>query len=397
MGCLKGLQVGFWHSAYRSEAGLRAKELLRWRRVSYSSESLSQLPQGFNPPPPVPQRRVVITGLGLVTPLGTGVEASWQKLIAGGCGIRAISANDLKLSGVEDDAREKILQQLTSRVGATVKEGQKEGEFDSAMWRPGRQVVPPFVSYALCSAAEALADARWRPESDSERERTGVAIGGGIGCISEIVDAAGLLLSKGPNHAAVTACASGAHALGDAARMIRHSDADVMVAGGAEASVDALSIAGFCRCMHVTWLLLQVHASHVRAHTSRLRSRAARPFVHLCVYPLVRLSIQASDSLFVRLTACSSICLSVCLFVSSTQLSLSCLVVSSSIPLFLRPFIPSRHSFLRPLVYFVPLLVPTICFVRSICFVQLVRFFSACPPLLEQHSPPPRGPQSLKS
>ncbi|CAM6028245.1 unnamed protein product [Sphagnum balticum] len=232
---------------------------------AYSSSSSGG---GFRPPPVQPQRRVVVTGLGLVTPLGTGVQTSWDQLLAGKTGVRALTVQDLKLT---DD---KLLQMLPSQVAAPVLHGTSPGAFDDSQWK--NLVAPHFITYALCAAEEALTDANWHPQEPSGLEHTGVAIGGGIGCISDMLEAAQLVTEqrlrrlspffiprilinmaaghvsirygfKGPNHAAVTACASGAHSVGDAARMIRFGDADVMVAGGTEASIDTLSIAGFCR------------------------------------------------------------------------------------------------------------------------------------------------------
>ncbi|KAH9624920.1 hypothetical protein KSS87_004196 [Heliosperma pusillum] len=199
--------------------------------------------------PPSLRRRVVVTGLGMVTPLGCGVDTTWKRLIDGECGVRGITANDLKLDGFDVETR--------------------SHEHKS---------VSRFIGYALCAADEALKDANWAPTERDQKERTiqGVSIGGGIGSMSDIVDAAQLICEKrlrrlspyfvprilinmasghvsmkyglqGPNHAAVTACATGAHSIGDAARMILFGDADVMVAGGTEASIDALSLAGFCR------------------------------------------------------------------------------------------------------------------------------------------------------
>ncbi|KAL2642845.1 hypothetical protein R1flu_010432 [Riccia fluitans] len=231
----------------------------------------------FEPPPLLPQRRVVATGLGLVTPLASGVEANWDLLLKQHSGIRALQPKDLQLNGVPDDAIRRILEQLPSRVVATVPYGKEKSEFDSEKWlRQEASRISPFISYALCAAEEALSDAGWKPEDQEDCERTGVAIGGGIGCISEILGASKVVKEekvrklspffiprilinmaaghvsiahglKGPNHAAVTACASGAHSVGDAFRMIRFGDADVMVAGGSESSIDALSMAGFCR------------------------------------------------------------------------------------------------------------------------------------------------------
>jgi 3-oxoacyl-[acyl-carrier-protein] synthase II len=216
----------------------------------------------------MPQRRVVVTGLGLVTPLGAGVQASWDHLIASKTGVQAVTAESLKLK----DAG--FLQQLPSRVAALVPRGSDTGHFDVEKWQ--KPAEPAFIAYAQCAAEEALTDANWHPQEVTDLERTGVAIGGGIGSINDILEASHLInrqelrrLSpffvprilinmaaghvsirhgfKGPNHAVVTACASGAHSVGDAARMVKFGDADVMVAGGTESSIDPLSMAGFCR------------------------------------------------------------------------------------------------------------------------------------------------------
>ncbi|KAL3696153.1 hypothetical protein R1sor_010229 [Riccia sorocarpa] len=253
----------------RASCGLFHKARALCRRTSGTA--------AFDPPPILSQRRVVVTGLGLVTPLACGVEASWERLLKQQSGIRALEHQDLQLTGVSDDAARRFLEQLPSRVVAKVPYGKAKGEFDPEKWHgqePSR--ISPFISYALCAAEEALLDARWKPENEEDSERTGVAIGGGIGCISEILGASRIVKEekvrklspffiprilinmaaghvsivhglKGPNHAAVTACASGAHSIGDAFRMIRYGDADVMVAGGSESSIDGLSMAGFCR------------------------------------------------------------------------------------------------------------------------------------------------------
>ncbi|CAM6094797.1 unnamed protein product [Calypogeia fissa] len=239
--------------------------------------STSAARAAFQPPPLQPQRRVVVTGLGLVTPLATGVQATWEQILEERSGVHALRPQDLKLYGADDSSLRQTLEQLPSRVVATVKYGSAPNEFNSEKWiGQDQKRIAPFIAYALCASEEALSDAGWKPQELEARERTGVAIGGGIGCISDMIGAAQLVIGKqlrrlspffiprilinmaaghvsithgfkGPNHAAVTACASGAHSIGDAARMIRFGDADVMVAGGTESSVDAVSIAGFCR------------------------------------------------------------------------------------------------------------------------------------------------------
>ncbi|SAL25114.1 beta-ketoacyl-ACP synthase II [Caballeronia humi] len=209
-------------------------------------------------------RRVAVTGLGLVTPLGVGVEHVWSKLVAGNSGIGAIDRFDTS--------------DLPCRIAGLVPRGRyADGGFDESEWLPARdsRKMDLFAKYAMTAAAQALDDAGWHPATDTDRERTGVLIGSGIGGLPGISEAAVALHEKGPRaispffipsnlvnlaaghvairhglrgptHAVATACASGAHALGDAARMIMLGDADVMIAGGAEAAVCRLGMAGFC-------------------------------------------------------------------------------------------------------------------------------------------------------
>lgn len=221
-------------------------------------------------------RRVVVTGMGLVTPLGNGVRHSWANLLAGRCGVSVLGAD---------------FDDLPVTIGATVPKGTGDGEFDLAKYKSRAQSVN-FISFALEAAAEALADARWCPETDEQQCATGVAIGSGVGNIQDTVDAAAKMAMprgfrkispyfiprilvnlaaghvsiehglKGPNHACSTACATGAHAIGDAFRMIERGDADVMVCGGTESSMDRLSVAGFARAQVRTcaWLPAAVAA-----------------------------------------------------------------------------------------------------------------------------------------
>ncbi|XP_051120222.1 3-oxoacyl-[acyl-carrier-protein] synthase, mitochondrial [Andrographis paniculata] len=237
----------------------------------------------FGPPPPLPSRRVVVTGLGMVTPLGCGVEATWKRLTEGECGIRAVTIEDLKMNGFDLETQQQTFDQLTSKVAGVVPCGSNPDEFDEELWLHSKdhRSIARFISYALCAAEEALRDANYMPTQQDEKERVGVSIGAGTGSICDILDASKMICEKklrrlspffiprilinmasghvsmkygfqGPNHAAVTACATGAHSIGDAARMIQFGDADVMVAGGTEASIDALSIAGFCRSRALT-------------------------------------------------------------------------------------------------------------------------------------------------
>ena len=208
-------------------------------------------------------RRVVVTGIGLVTPLGVGRQSNWRNLIAGRSGIRAIAGFDVS--------------DLPAKIAGLVPRGEGAPELfnpDTVASAKDRRRMDDFIVYALAAAEEALSDAGWKPEDDESRERTGVMIGSGIGGLASI-DAGGRVLDKegprrltpffipaalinlasghasirygfkGPNHAVVTACSTGAHAIGDAARLIQWDDADVMVAGGAEAAVCRLGIAGF--------------------------------------------------------------------------------------------------------------------------------------------------------
>ena len=215
-------------------------------------------------------RRVVVTGLGLVTPLGDGVEANWRRLIAGESGIRKVDRFEVG--------------DLPSRVAGMVPDKAAPDGFD-----PSRYLAPKeqrkislFIIYALAAAQQAVTDAGLDGElSDAERERIGVQVGSGIGGLPEIYETSVTLHEKGPrrvspffipsalinlasgnisirhgfkgpNHSAVTACATGAHAIGDAARMIALGDADAMVAGGAEAALGRLAMAGFAAARALT-------------------------------------------------------------------------------------------------------------------------------------------------
>ncbi|KAG2218664.1 hypothetical protein INT45_007833 [Circinella minor] len=211
-------------------------------------------------------RRVVVTGLGLVSPVGVGVEHAWKNLINGHCGITSL---------MDKEEYEK----LPVQIAALVPQGSKEnGEFDSKEWldRGDERVMAPFTQYAIAAARQALTDAEWIPNNEADKERTGVCIGSGMGSFEDIVStavsystagyrkvspmfvprilinmAAGHLTMKygfqGPNHAASTACTTGAHSIGDAMRFIQYGDADVMIAGGSEACVHPLAIAGFAK------------------------------------------------------------------------------------------------------------------------------------------------------
>jgi len=211
-------------------------------------------------------RRVVVTGMGMLSPLGCGVEVSWANAIAGKSGITRIT--DFQV----DD--------LSSQIAGSVPKGSKaDGKFNPDDWMEPKdsRKVDPFIVYAMAAADQALDDAGWHPESRDDQIATGVLIGSGIGGLQGIEDAAltlrdrgprrispffipGRLINlasgqvsirhglKGPNHSVVTACSTGAHAIGDASRLIGLGDADVMVAGGTESTVCRLAIAGFAAC-----------------------------------------------------------------------------------------------------------------------------------------------------
>jgi len=208
-------------------------------------------------------RRVVVTGLGLVTPLGCGVKTSWDRIVAGESGLAGIQAFDVS--------------DLPAKVAAMVPRGDlASGKFNPDDWVPPKEQkkMDDFIVYGVAAATQAVEDAGWKPTDEESQERTGVMIGSGIGGLQSIYEGSITLKErgprrispffipsalinlasghvsikygfKGPNHSAVTACATGAHAIGDAGRLIALGDADVMVAGGAEAAVCRLGVAGF--------------------------------------------------------------------------------------------------------------------------------------------------------
>jgi 3-oxoacyl-[acyl-carrier-protein] synthase II len=208
-------------------------------------------------------RRVVVTGMGLVTPLGIGLDHVWNRLIEGESGIRAIQSFDVS--------------DLPSRIAGQVPRGDREaGLFNTDDWvsPKDQRRMDEFIVYALAAAVQAVDDSGWQPDSEEDRERTGVMIGSGIGGLPGITEGAitihergprrispyfipASLINlasghvsirygfKGPNHAVVTACSTGAHAIGDAARLIMLDDVDVMICGGTEAAICRLGIAGF--------------------------------------------------------------------------------------------------------------------------------------------------------
>jgi 3-oxoacyl-[acyl-carrier-protein] synthase II len=208
-------------------------------------------------------RRVVVTGLGLVSPLGSGHKVTWERLIKGESGISSIQSFDVS------DLPCKIAGQVPAGDAAN-------GHFNAELYvnPKDRRKMDPFIIFAMGAASQAVEDAGWAPTEEEELERTGVMIGSGIGGLQTIHDGSLLVHEKGPrrlspffipsslinlasgfvsikfgfkgpNHAVVTACSTGAHAIGDAARLIALDDADVMLAGGAEAGVCRIGVAGF--------------------------------------------------------------------------------------------------------------------------------------------------------
>ena len=211
-------------------------------------------------------RRVVVTGLGMVSPLADGVEATWERLLAGDSGAGMIQKFDTS--------------NVVTKYACEVPLGDgTNGTFNGdAYLEPKEQrKIDDFILFGMAAAQQAVQDSGWMPQADADRERTGVMIGSGIGGLQTIAETAvlidkrgprrvspffipGALINlvsgqvsikygfKGPNHAVVTACSTGAHAIGDASRLIMFGDADVMVAGGAESSICEIGIAGFNAC-----------------------------------------------------------------------------------------------------------------------------------------------------
>ncbi len=211
-------------------------------------------------------RRVVVTGMGMVTPLGDGVDTNWRRLVAAESGIRSIQAFDTS--------------DLATKIAGEVPQGDKaNGHFnvDAYIAPKDQRKLDKFIVFGLAAAEQAVEDSGWKPQDEEGLTRTGVMIGSGIGGLQTIYETSLILKErgprrvspffipsalinlvsgqvsikygfKGPNHSVVTACATGAHALGDAARLIQLEDADVMVAGGAEAAICRIGIAGFNAC-----------------------------------------------------------------------------------------------------------------------------------------------------
>jgi 3-oxoacyl-[acyl-carrier-protein] synthase II len=211
-------------------------------------------------------RRVVVTGLGMVSPLACGAEASWQRLLDGQSGASQVEHFETS--------------DLACRIACQIPRGDgSDGTYNPDQWMEPKEQrkVDPFIVYAMTAGTQALNDANWKPATPDEQNATGVLIGSGIGGIGGIYDASITLYEKGPrrvspffipgriinlasgyvsiehglkgpNHAVVTACSTGAHAIGDASRLIAFGDADVMLAGGSESPINRLSLAGFAAC-----------------------------------------------------------------------------------------------------------------------------------------------------
>jgi len=209
-------------------------------------------------------RRVVVTGLGMVSPLGCGVEPTWKRILNGDSGARKIDTFEVS--------------DLTSQIACMIPRGDgTNGTFNPNDWMEPKdqRKVDDFILYAMCAARQALDDANWHPDNEADRCATGTMIGSGIGGLSGIAETSivlhergprrvspffipGRLINlasgyvsiehglKGPNHSVVTACSTGAHAIGDASRLIALGDADVMVAGGTESPICRIGMAGFC-------------------------------------------------------------------------------------------------------------------------------------------------------
>ena len=229
-------------------------------------------------------RRVVVTGLGMVTPLGCGVDVTWRRLLDG-----HNAASRIETFETED---------LPAKIACQIPVGDGSGgTFNADDWMEPKEQrkVDPFIVYAMAAATQALDDAGWHPQSEDDKCATGTLIGSGIGGIAGIAETAlvlhergprrvspffipGRLINlasgqvsirfglKGPNHSVVTACSTGAHAIGDAARIIMLGDADVMVAGGTESPISRISIAGFAA------------ARALSTHFNDTPQKASRPY-----------------------------------------------------------------------------------------------------------------------
>ncbi|KAJ2141506.1 Mitochondrial beta-keto-acyl synthase [Coemansia sp. RSA 678] len=274
-------------------------------------------------------RRVVVTGLGMVSPVGVGVKHAWNNILAGRSGIQSLVA---AMPDAGFDAQPSQVAGIVPRTGTY-----SDGQFDAQEWlAPGdTSRMAPFTQFATCAAQQALDDAEWTSVSDAQRERTGVCFGTGIGSLGDIETsheqlrtggarkvspmfvprilcnmAAGNISIRhgfcGPNHAVSTACTTGAHAIGDAMRFIQFGDADVMVAGAAEAPLLPLALAGFSKIKALAlgfndrphaasrpfdraragFVIGEGAAALVLEELEHARSRGARIYAEICGYGL---------------------------------------------------------------------------------------------------------------
>src|SRR5215218_9645647 len=208
-------------------------------------------------------RRVVVTGLGMLTPLGCGVETTWKRIVDGRSGAKKVESFEVS--------------DLPSKIACIIPRGDGTGgTYNPDQWMEPKEQrkVDDFIVYAMCAARQAIEDSSWKPETPEDQAATGVMIGSGIGGVEGIAETAILLKArgprrispffipgrlinlasgyvsiefglKGPNHAVVTACSTGSHAIGDAGRLVALGDADVMVAGGTESPINRIWMAGF--------------------------------------------------------------------------------------------------------------------------------------------------------
>jgi 3-oxoacyl-[acyl-carrier-protein] synthase II len=229
-------------------------------------------------------RRVVVTGLGMLTPLGCGVDTTWKRIVGGQSGARKVESFEVS--------------DLPSKIACIIPRGDgSDGTYNPDQWMEPKEQrkVDDFIVYAMCAARQAIEDSGWKPESQEDQAATGVMIGSGIGGVEGIAETAVLLKErgprrvspffipgrlinlasgyvsieyglKGPNHAVVTACSTGSHAIGDAGRLIAFGDADVMLAGGAESPINRISLAGFAA------------ARALSTHFNDTPERASRPY-----------------------------------------------------------------------------------------------------------------------
>ena len=229
-------------------------------------------------------RRVVVTGLGMLTPLGCGVDTTWKRIVGGQSGARKVESFEVS--------------DLPSKIACIIPRGDgSDGTYNPDQWMEPKEQrkVDDFIVYAMCAARQAIEDSGWKPENQEDQAATGVMIGSGIGGVEGIAETAVLLKErgprrvspffipgrlinlasgyvsieyglKGPNHAVVTACSTGSHAIGDAGRLIAFGDADVMLAGGAESPINRISLAGFAA------------ARALSTHFNDTPERASRPY-----------------------------------------------------------------------------------------------------------------------